>query len=165
MPPVGSFSIQSLRQRLPTDGATLFVKVSGVPSSMSHSDVCELLRVPVAQRTAFKWEHCCSILRTDFVVALSSTAEARAAVAHVNSGITFFDSRLSASFVESMPSSSAAPASYSGSSLFESEPRLYYTLPSQSEKDVAHRRAEALQKIAKAPLKPRSWWVNDRSAE
>jgi hypothetical protein len=164
MPPAGSFSIQSLRQRLPTDGATTFVKVSGVPSSMSHSDVCELLRVPVSQRTAFRWEHCCSVLRTDFVVALSSTSEARAALLHINSGITFCDSRLSATFVEGMPSSSPN-VPYSGSSVFESEPRLYYTLPSQSEKDVAHRRAEALQKIAKAPLRPRSWWVNDRSAE
>lgn len=134
---------------------------------MSHIDVCELLRVPPANRLTLRWDHCCPVLRTDFVVELPSVADARQAMQHVNSGITFLESRLTATYTAGLPHCGHAMGDepYVGSSRFETEPMLYYALPSQADRDVAQRRSEAEKKILNAPLKPRGWWVNERSAE
>jgi hypothetical protein len=169
---VGSFSLKALRERLPSDGATRYVKVVGVPSAMSHRDVCDLLQVPLADQVSLRWAHSNPVLRTDFVAEMASVGDARSVVAHVNSGITFLESRLSATYAKDLSdgnngASGAEPpeALFGGCQQFTTEPKLYYVLPPSSDRDVARRRAEAMQKIAHAPIKPRGWWVNERAAE
>lgn len=158
-----SFTLRELLQSLPEDGATRFVRVSNVVSPMSHSDVCELFRIPPARRAGLRWRTCCSVYRTDFVVELDDEDEARQAIAFLK-GVTFQNHNLATSFAAALPAVDAVE--YQGTS-FSSAPKLYYSLPKLSEAEAARRKQDTLKKIEKIEpiVASKEWWVDVRDAE
>jgi hypothetical protein len=142
------FTIRELLASLPHDPATLFVHISNVASPMSHNDVVEL----VGSRN-ISWQYCCESQRTDFIVQVPSLDVARKCVATVNNHVKFQGLVLKAAFVEGFK---AIPTDFSALQQFATEPRLFYSLPPDS--DYGKKVESAVASIAKlTPIKRESW--------